>query len=133
MSQFEACVTAKYASGIIDLVSRKWITVTLTPEPTSVAARVLFTRALDAEGLLTDELACRLSDLEAEPGDDDEGLPLLLAISDNGTEMKATDTRRFMALCSIAQHFGRRSAPPTRPGSRRCGDTSKVNTPTSCR
>ena len=37
--------------------------------------------------------------------------PLLLAISDNGTEMKANDTRRFMALCSIAQHFGRPSTP----------------------
>jgi transposase InsO family protein len=36
---------------------------------------------------------------------------LLLAISDNGTEMRATDTRRFMALCSIAQHVGRPSTP----------------------
>ena len=110
MSQFETCVNAKYAYGIVDLVSRKWITVTLTAEPTSIAARVLFTRALDAEGLLTDQLRDRLSDFQAEPGDD-EGLPLLLAISDNGTEMRATDTRRFMALCSIAQHFGRRSTP----------------------
>jgi len=38
-------------------------------------------------------------------------VPLLLAISDNGTEMKAIDTRRFMALRSIAQHFGRPSTP----------------------
>lgn len=111
MSQFERCVNAKYAYGIIDLVSRKWITVTLTAEPTSIAARVLFTRALEAEGLLTDQLRDRLSDPEAEIPDDDDALPLLLAISDNGTEMKATDTRRFMALCSIAQHFGRRSTP----------------------
>ncbi|MDH3678755.1 MAG: hypothetical protein OEV40_02270 [Acidimicrobiia bacterium] len=29
-SQFEACVSSKYAYGIIDLVSRKWITITLT-------------------------------------------------------------------------------------------------------
>ncbi|MCB1032156.1 MAG: integrase core domain-containing protein [Acidimicrobiales bacterium] len=36
---------------------------------------------------------------------------MLLAISDNGTEMRAVDTRRFMALCSIAQHFGRPSTP----------------------
>lgn len=111
MSQFEACTAAKYAYGIIDLVSRKWITVTLTAEPTSLAARVLFTRALAAEGLLTDELAQRLADPEAEVPDDDESIPLLLAISDNGTEMKAKDTRKFMALCSIAQHFGRRATP----------------------
>ncbi len=109
-SQFEACTRAKYAYGIIDLVSRKWITVTLTAEPTSVAARVLFLNALESEGLLTDELADRLSDADGEPPADDS-VPLLLAISDNGTEMKAGDTRRFMALCSIAQHFGRRSTP----------------------
>jgi transposase InsO family protein len=111
MSQFEACTAAKYAYGIIDLVSRKWIASTLTAEPTSVAARVLFVKALDAEGLLTDELRDRLSDLDADPPDDNDGVPLLLAISDNGTEMRAGDTRKFMALCSIAQHFGRPATP----------------------
>lgn len=110
-SQFERCVTSKYAYAIIDLVSRKWIATTLTPEPTSVSARVLFTQALDAEGLLTDELRARLAEPDAAWPDDDQRVPLLLAISDNGTEMKATDTRRFMALCSIAQHFGRPSTP----------------------
>jgi transposase InsO family protein len=110
-SQFEACTTSKYAYGIIDLVSRKWIAVTLTCEPTSVSARVLFAKALDAEGLLTDALRDRLSDLDAELPDELEGVPMLLAISDNGTEMRAGDTRRFMALCSIAQHFGRPSTP----------------------
>ncbi|SMO83449.1 hypothetical protein SAMN06266982_12340, partial [Propioniciclava tarda] len=33
--------------------------------------------------------------------------PLLLAVSDNGSQMIATGTRRFMALVAIAQHFGR--------------------------
>ncbi len=84
-SQFEACTASKYAYGIIDLVSRKWVTVTLTAEPTSVAARVLFLKALEAEGLLTNELRDRLSDADAEPPDDDDSVPLLLAISDNGT------------------------------------------------
>lgn len=111
MSQFEACTAARYAYGIVDLVSRKWITVTLTAEPTSASARVLFIKALQAEGLLDDKLAARLADPATEIPQDDEGLPLLLAISDNGTEMKAADTRRFMALCSIAQHFGRRATP----------------------
>lgn len=108
-SQFEACTASKYAYGIIDLVSRKWIATTLTPEPTSTSARVLFLKALDAEYLLTDEMRDRLSDRDTE-GDED-GVPLLLAISDNGTEMKATDTGKFMALCSIAQHFGRPGTP----------------------
>jgi len=79
-SQFEACTASNYAYGIIDLVSRKWIATTLTAEPTSLAARVLFTKALDAEGLLTDNLAERLSDLDAELPSDDESVPLLLAI-----------------------------------------------------
>ena len=34
-----------------------------------------------------------------------------MAISDNGTEMSCRDTRRFMAVCSIVQHFGRPSTP----------------------
>ena len=80
-SQFENCEQAKYAYAIVDLVSRKWIATHLTANP----------------------------DLELP--DDDTAVPLLLAISDNGTEMRATDTRRFMALCSIAQHFGRPSTP----------------------
>ncbi|WP_206662129.1 hypothetical protein, partial [Propioniciclava tarda] len=37
--------------------------------------------------------------------------PLLLAVSDNGSQMIATGTRRFMALVAIAQHFGRPSTP----------------------
>src|SRR5690606_36185025 len=102
-SQFEACITAKYAYAIVDLVSRKWIATHLTANPDTVAARVLFTRGLDAEGLLTDDLQARLADGEL-PDDDDEQVPMLLAISDNGTEMRGTETRRFMALCSIAQH-----------------------------
>jgi transposase InsO family protein len=109
-SQFQACTRAKYAYAIIDLVSRKWIAAGLTAAPDAVAAKVLFTGALDAEGLLTDDVAERLADAHAEPPDDDR-LPLLLAISDNGTEMRAGDTRRFMALCSIAQHFGRPGTP----------------------
>jgi len=110
-SQFEACEAARYAYGIIDLVSRKWVTVTLTAEPDSVAVKVLFVKALEAENLLTDELQALLDDPAAVPPDDDEAVPLLLAISDNGTEMRSTDTRKLMALCSIVQHFGRRSTP----------------------
>lgn len=109
-SQFEACTASKHAYAIIDLVSRKWIATILTGQPDSVAVRVLFTKALDAEGLLDDRLRDRLTDLDAVP-DDDERVPLLLAISDNGTEMRSGDTRRFMALCSIAQQFGRPSTP----------------------
>jgi putative transposase len=111
-SQFERCAASKYAYAIIDLVSRKWIATVLSAEPTGVTVRVLFTKALHAEGLLSDELASRLADLDDQAiGDDNDDLPLLVAISDNGTEMKCRDTRKFMAVCSIVQHFGRRSTP----------------------
>lgn len=110
-TRFESCAPHKYAYGIIDLVSRRWIATHLTDAPDSVAARVLFSKALETEGLLTPELVERLADLDAGLPDDDETVPLLLAISDNGTEMGATDTRRFMAAASIVQHFGRPSTP----------------------
>ena len=32
-------------------------------------------------------------------------LPLLLAVSDNGAQMIAANTRRFMSMVAIAQHF----------------------------
>jgi putative transposase len=111
-SQFERCVAAKYAYGIIDIVSRKWIATILASEATGTQVKVLFLKALDAEGLLDDDLAGRLADLdETVLDDDDPALPLLLAVSDNGTEMKCRETRRFLAVCSIAQHFGRPSTP----------------------
>lgn len=113
MSQFEDCTAGKYVYGIIDLVSRKWIASIVAPEATSTQVRILFLKALEAEGLLTDETRSRLATLDEtvpDTGDDDE-VPLLLAVSDNGTEMKSRDTRKFMAACSIAQHFGRRSTP----------------------
>ena len=61
-SQFERCAAAKHAYAIVDVVSRKWISTHLTANPDSVAARVLFSRGLDNEGLLTDELRARLTD-----------------------------------------------------------------------
>lgn len=108
-TQFPACGPAKHAYAIVDVVTRKWIATHLTATPDSVAARVLFARALDSEGLLTQELANRLADPDAVPPDD--GVPLLVAVSDNGPEMRAGDTAKFMAICSIAQHFGRPSTP----------------------
>ena len=95
--------------GIIDVVSRKWIATLLTPEATSTQVKVLFLNALDAEGLL-EGLEWRLD----QPQDVDLGepeAPILLAVSDNGPEMRSDETRAFMALVTIGQHFGRPSTP----------------------
>ncbi|HEU5142895.1 MAG TPA: integrase core domain-containing protein [Solirubrobacterales bacterium] len=109
MSQFERCKTAKYAYAIVDIVTRKWITSLLSAEPTSVTVKVLFTQALRAEAIL-DDLDDRLANPERIELDD-ETLPVLLAVSDNGTEMTSHSTRAFMASMSVAQHFGRPGTP----------------------
>ncbi len=41
----------------------------------------------------------------------DDGLPVLIAWSDNGSKMTAIDTRKFMALRTITQHHGRPGTP----------------------
>jgi putative transposase len=42
---------------------------------------------------------------------EDETRPILLAVSDNGPQMRSGSTREFMAMCAIAQHFGRPHTP----------------------
>ncbi|MGH9116986.1 MAG: integrase core domain-containing protein, partial [Acidimicrobiales bacterium] len=71
--------------------------------------KVLFTQALAAEGVL-DDLDDRLQHPERVDFDDAD-VPVLLAVSDNGTEMTSTSTRAFLASMSISQHFGRPHTP----------------------
>ena len=49
-------------------------------------------------------------DTAGDPGDDDR-LPVLVALSDNGPQMTSKATAAFMAGARIAQHFGRPSTP----------------------
>jgi putative transposase len=93
-----------------DLVSRKWITEVVSSEETSTQVEVGFTDALEIEGLL-DTVEARLDNGRANPGVDDQARPILLAVSDNGPQMTSGSTREFMALCAIAQHFGRPGTP----------------------
>jgi putative transposase len=108
-THFMACASSQVVYGIIDVVSRKWVATLLTAEATSTQVKVLFLNALDAEGLL-DPLEWCLD----RPGDVDlaePAAPILLAVSDNGPEMRSDETRAFMALVAIGQHFGRPSTP----------------------
>jgi putative transposase len=108
-THFMRCKASPVVYGVIDVVSRKWIATLLTAEATSTQVKVLFLDALDAEGLL-DGLEWRLD----QPDDvdfADEHAPILLAVSDNGPEMRSDETRAFMALVTIGQHFGRPSTP----------------------
>jgi putative transposase len=102
------------ATVIEDLVSRKWLAEIVSAEETSTQLEVVFTDALEREGLL--ERVTARHDGLVDPTTDDPSRPILLALSDNGPQMTSGSTREFMALCAIHQHFGRPGTPPTRPG-----------------
>jgi len=93
-----------------DLVSRKWLATVVSVEETSTQVELGFTAALDTEGLL-DLVDARHDDGRIDLGVDDQTRPILLAVSDNGPQMTSGSTREFMALCAIAQHFGRPGTP----------------------
>src|SRR5881296_4031388 len=65
--------------------------------------------ALEAEGLL--DLALARANGRVDLSVDDPSRPILLAVSDNGPQMTSGSTREFMAMCAIAQHFGRPGTP----------------------
>jgi transposase InsO family protein len=92
-----------------DLVSRKWIADIVSAEETSTQIEIVFTDALAVEGLLP--LVEARADGLVDPTVDDPARPILLAVSDNGPQMTSGSTREFMALCAIAQHFGRPGTP----------------------
>jgi putative transposase len=100
-SHFTRCKRVAYA--IVDVVTRYWIGYLLTTEQTPTQAQLLFARALEDQGLLGPD------GLPPDHGPDDP--PILVAWSDNGSEMTALDTRQFMALMAIAQHHGRPGTP----------------------
>jgi putative transposase len=92
----------RVAYAIVDVVTRYWIGYLLTSEQTHTQAQLLFAQALEDQ---------RLLGADGVPDTRDTGGPILVAWSDNGTEMTATDTRQFMALMAIAQHHGRPGTP----------------------
>ena len=107
VTHFSRCRRAPNCFAVIDLVSRKWIRTLLSAEETATQTKVVFLEALEVEGLI-DTVEDRLMTGELP---DPDGLPILLAVSDNGPPMTADATRAFMALCSIHQHFGRPGVP----------------------
>ena len=91
------------------VVTRKWLATLVTAEETATQVEVVFTDALDAEGLWPAVEARQAQ--RARHGDDSDQEPILLVMSDNGPQMRAGTTREFWALCSIAARFGRPGTP----------------------
>lgn len=113
---------ARVASvAILDIVSRKWIATVVCAEESSTQVEVAFTQALEAEGLweaadarATEALVAALASGDRDAVDAaiaDGQPPLLLAISDNGPQMRSHTTREFLAGVAIAAQFGRPGVP----------------------
>ena len=85
----------------------------LSSEQTSTQAQLLFARALEDQQLLAvdGKPQTAVGENGLPVAIDDDGLPVLIAWSDNGAEMTAIDTRKFMALMAITQHHGRPDTP----------------------
>ncbi|WP_345314616.1 integrase core domain-containing protein [Garicola koreensis] len=101
------CVVA-----VIDVISKYWLSTVVSAEESSTQVEVAFTRALVTDGkehLLDAELLQELA--TGTVPDNDERIPVLLAISDNGPQMTSKATASFMAGARIAQHFGRPGTP----------------------
>jgi hypothetical protein len=104
--------------AIMDLVTRKWITMVVSVEETSVQVALGFERAIEVEDL-EPVITKRLDEHETydqEHPDNAEALknrppPVLLAMSDNGPQMTSDDTAEFMAAAAFGQHFGRPGTP----------------------
>ena len=102
----------------MDVVSRRWLSTLVSAEETSAQIEVAFLSALTAEGLaerIDARLLARLRAGELNPaeidGPDADGVPVLIAISDNGPQMRSHSTKEFMAACAIMQRFGRPGTP----------------------
>ena len=107
-THFKRC-PATAVITIMDLVTRKWICEVVSAEETGTQVQVAFCEALELEGLL-DLVDARHAGLALNAAV--EVLePILLAVSDNGPQMTSGSTREFMAMCAIAQHFGRPGTP----------------------
>lgn len=100
-THFMRCDRAVYA--IVDVVSRYWIGWLSTTEQTATQVQLLFTDALENQGLLGADGRPIRSGTRQQPA--------LIAWSDNGPEMRAGDTKTFMALMAILQHHGRPHTP----------------------
>jgi putative transposase len=107
--------------AIVDVVSRTWLATTASAEESSTQAGACFLAALEAEDLLglADERATAALREAIASGERDKvcelagggQLPLLLAISGNGPQMKPVTTREFMAGVATDWQFGRPHTP----------------------
>jgi transposase InsO family protein len=108
----------RIAVAVMDVVSRRWLATLLSAEETSTQIEAAFLAALDEEQMadrIDARLLAALRAGTATPaeldGPDADGVPVLIAMSDNGPQMRSHSTRELMAACAIMQRFGRPGTP----------------------
>ena len=121
----------RVAYAILDVVTRKWLATLVTAEETATQVEVVFTEALDTEGLWP-AVEARQADRarRGDDGSDGDEEPILLAMSDNGPQMRAGTTREYLGHFEqySTVNLTSRTAPApelTKHGSRPCSATSK--------
>lgn len=105
--------SARCAVAVVDVVSRYWLSTVVSAEESSTQVEVAFTDALlaDGKGYLLEDAQLLADRATGVVPDNDERVPVLLAVSDNGPQMTSKATAVFMAGARIAQHFGRPATP----------------------
>jgi transposase InsO family protein len=101
------------AIAVEDMVSRYCLTLELFAEETSTQVEVAFIQALetDGKGWLLEDPDFTTALASGTIPDNDDRVPVLCAVSDNGPQMTSSTTSQFMAIARIAQHFGRPGTP----------------------
>jgi putative transposase len=92
-------------TAIEDLVSRKWLAELISAEETATQVQVVFTQALEREGLLDRSLPVWTA-WSTPPWTTRPGRSCWRSATTH-RQMTSGSTREFMALCAILQHFGR--------------------------
>ncbi len=108
----------RVAVAVLDVVSRRWLSTLVSAEETSTQIEAAFLAALDEEQLaqrIDARLLAQLRAGQVSPSEIDgpeaDGVPVLIAMSDNGPQMRSHSTKQFMAACAIMQRFGRPGTP----------------------
>ncbi len=108
----------RVAVAVMDVVSRRWLSTLVSAEETSTQIEAVFIAALEQEQLaerIDARLLARLRAGELSPAEIDgpeaDGVPVLIAMSDNGPQMRSHSTKEFMAACAIMQRVGRPGTP----------------------
>jgi transposase InsO family protein len=104
--------------AVMDVVSSRWLSTLVSAEETSTQIEAAFIAALAEEQLaerIDTRLLAALRAGQASPaeldGPEADGVPVLIAMSDNGPQMRSHSTKEFMAACAIMQRFGRPGTP----------------------